>query len=541
LEELRELCQKQGKGDAPANTEDFSQLAFESNGAKPPSMLSKDEPAGQFLTTDWIEHPLDQIQLEPVESLLFVHSGINGLEKPLRSVLAARSTYSIKLGTVARRLGPAEWEVDASSAEGFESCLSEVPRPDFVCFVGAGECGGEEPARVRESERLGVIALARLLRSMDLLGWLATPLRLRIVTTGIHSVLGEPTSPYFAGLSGLTGSLSKEYPHLNIAALDVDEQGLADLAPAQRAACLIAGEPPQRANEKVAIRAGRRFRLRLNLTELPPLDHSRFRNQGVYLIVGGGGSVGTELSLYLARNYQARLVWIGRRPLDVVIESRTDQVRAEGGEVSYVQGSGDDPAALRVAIDLAQSKYGSLHGVIHSAFVFQDEILRWLDATTADEILSAKTGSAVVLTELTRGLPIDFLLFLNSAQSFFNEARRAVYAAACCFVDAYAPEIQRQVGFPVHVINWGFWDHSFSSSIRTTMRRAGLGVICAEDGMQAIERVLQGGIAQAAYLHANQEALRRMGIDPTEQLTYLSESQECLEEVHAVLATKLFE
>ncbi|MBV8226438.1 MAG: KR domain-containing protein, partial [Verrucomicrobia bacterium] len=213
---------------------------------------------------------------------------------------------------------------------------------------------------------------------------------------------------------------------------------------------------------------------------------------------------------------------------------------AGGGEAVYVQGSAEDPKTLHAAISLAQNEYGSLHGIIHSAFKFQDELLRRLDLTTVSEILAAKSGSAAVLSEVCRELPLDFLLFLNSAQSFFNEGRRAIYAAACCFVDAYAAKIRAQVSFPVQVINWGFWSHSFSPSLQATLREAGLGVIRPEDGMQAIETVLGTGIPQAAYLVANQQALRRMGIEPGETLTYFSDGQARSDEAHAILATQLF-
>ena len=160
--------------------------------------------------------------------------------------------------------------------------------------------------------------------------------------------------------------------------------------------------------------------------------------------------------------------------------------------------------------------------------------------TLAGEILAAKAGSAVALSELTRDLPLDFLLFLNSAQSFFNEGRRAVYAAACCFVDAYAAQIRKQVSFPVQVINWGFWSHSFSPALQATLREAGLGVIRPEDGMQSIETVIGTGIPQVASLHANEQALLRMGIDPDETIAYFDNVQECADEAHAILATQLF-
>jgi NAD(P)-dependent dehydrogenase (short-subunit alcohol dehydrogenase family) len=536
LEELRALCLTKQPDNQIAVS---SPIKLTSNGSES-DLLTAGEPAGHFLTSDWFEDRNDPTRIESAESLLVVYSGNETLRGPLKETLGASQLYSIRLGTVTRRLAANEWEVNASSAEAFDDCLSDISRPGFICFVGAGECSGDELARVKETEQLGVIALTRLVRYMDALGWLVKALRLRIVTTGIYSILGEPISPGFAGLAGLAGSLSKEYPHLDIAALDVDSTEIADVAEVRRIARALAGEPPQRASQKVAIRGGGRFRQRLSLTNLLPAGASRFRNQGVYLIIGGAGNTGTALSLYLAREYHARCIWIGRRTLDAAIETQADRVRVAGGEAVYVQGPAEDPRTLQAGIALAQNEYGSLNGIIHSAFTFQDERLRRLDLNIANEILGAKSGSAAVLSEVARELPLDFLLFLNSAQSFFNEGRRAIYAAACCFIDAYAARIRQQVSFPVQVINWGFWLHSFSSSLQAALREAGLGVIRPEDGMQAIETVLGTGIPQAAYLRANQSALRRMGIEPAETITYFSNGQACSDEAHAILATQLF-
>lgn len=535
LEELRSLCRTKHPGEAVIES---GPVTIQSNGSKA-ALPDVDEPAAHFLTTDWVEERNDRTGIKSAESLLVIYSGNEVLRAPLQEVLAATKSHTIKLGAVTRQLTATDWEVDAASTAALD-LLSEIPRPDFICFVGTEEYAGDEPDRVNEAQQLAVIALTRVVRSIDALGWLAKPLRLRIVTGGIHSVVGEPISPDFAGLSGLAGSLSKEYPHLDIAALDFDSAELADPIGVQRVARAVSEELPQRASQKVAIRDGRRFRQRLSVTRVENGNASRFRNHGVYLIIGGAGNAGAALSLYLARQYGARCIWIGRRPADEKIEQQAGRVRTAGGDAIYLQGSAEDPGTLQAAIALARNKYGGLHGIVHSAFTFQDELLAKVDMGLVAEILAAKAGSAVALSELTRELPLDFLLFLNSAQSFFNEGRRAVYAAACCLVDAYATQIRGQVSFPVQVINWGFWSHSFSPALQATLREAGLGVIRAEEGMQAIEMVIGTKIPQVAYLHANERALLRMGIDPGETITYFGNAQECSDEAHAILATQLF-
>jgi NAD(P)-dependent dehydrogenase (short-subunit alcohol dehydrogenase family) len=420
-----------------------------------------------------------------------------------------------------------------------ELCLSELARPDFICFTGGIGLvpEGDEVARVDCAQNHGPMALMRLVQALDRLGWMEAPLTIRIVTAGTQAVFEEQVSAYTASLSGLSGSLAKEYSRLDIACLDVSPGDLAIDAIAH----LIAREPAQRSSQKIALRDGRRFRLRLRLAEIPPIENSRFRPGGVYLILGGAGSVGFQLSLYLAKKFEAKLVWVGRRTLEAKIEERAGRIRQAGGEVLYLQARGDDLPEMNQVVEMARRRFGALHGVIHSALIFQNEFLRKSEENVFQEVLNSKTKTAAVLVEVTRGLPLDFLLFLGSAQSFFNEARRSAYAAGCSFVDAYARSIRGRVPFPVQVINWGFWSHSFDSDIQRTMRAAGLGVIEPEDGMSAIERVLAVGLIQAGFLKADLEALLRMDINPSEQLVFLPEAENEAEELETELAAKLFE
>jgi polyketide synthase PksN len=363
------------------------------------------------------------------------------------------------------------------------------------------------------------------------------PLAIRIVTAGAQAVFDEEVSSYAASLSGLSGSLAKEYSRLDIACLDVSPGDLEKDAIAE----LIAREPAQRSNQKIALRDGRRFRLRLRLAEMPPIANSRFRPGGVYLILGGAGKVGFHLSLYLAKKFRAKLIWVGRRPLEAKIEEQAGRIRQAGGEVLYLKARGDDLPEMKEVFEMVRQRFGTLHGVVHSALVFQNEFLRKSDENVFQQILNSKSRTAAVLVELTRELPLDFLLFLGSAQSFFNEARRSAYAAGCSFVDAYARSIRERVPFPVQVINWGFWSHSFDPEIQRTMRAAGLGVIQPEDGMPAIERVLSAGLIQAGFLKADLEALRRMDMNPSEQLVYLPKTENGDQELETVLAAELFE
>ena len=429
--------------------------------------------------------------------------------------------------------------MDVENKGAIELCLSQLARPDLICFTGAMGLApeGDEVARVDNAQKHGTMALVRLVQALDRLGWMEPPQTIRIVTAGAHAVLTNrcrltrPAFPVFPARwpKNIPGSISPAsmslHTSLRMSRSRVSLRPSRLSVPAKRSRC-------ETGSDFVFVCVWPRCR---------SVDQSCFRQGGVYLILGGAGSVGFHLSLYLARKFQAKLFWVGRRPLEARIEEQAEQIRQAGGEVLYFQARGHDLAEMNEAMQTVRQRFGALNGVIHSALIFQNELLRNSDEKRFQEVLNSKIKTAAVLGELTRELPLDFLLFLGSAQSFFNEARRSAYAAGCCFVDAYARLIRRRVPFPVHVINWGFWSHSFDLPIQQTMRAAGLGVIQAQDGMPAIERVLAAGPIQVGFLKADLEALRRMDINPSEQLVYLPKTENVDDGLEAVLAAKLFE
>ncbi|HEY0789747.1 MAG TPA: SDR family NAD(P)-dependent oxidoreductase, partial [Chthoniobacterales bacterium] len=498
-----------------------------------------DDHPGWHLTPVWKDAPVDPQEPEVAGSAWYFYSGEAPAGLPFSESFAWDSFVSVKLGGRERPLGPNAWEVNVAGSDDLKPFLLKLPRPDYLIFAGPDALGGTEVDRVEDGQRRGVGALLQVIQALDQRGWLESLRSMRVITAGAQDVFDDVTAPYAAGLAGFAGSLAKEYPRLDIACLDVEPLPVRDPVLARRTAQMVLAEPAQRAGEKVAFRQGQRLRLHLQPIGLPPAGQTSFRKKGVYLILGGAGEVGFQLSVYLAETCQANLIWVGRRPLDGIIEAKASRVQLAGGAVVYLQAQGGDASQMEKAVFTAQERFGALNGIIHSALVFQDEPVRNLSPEVCREILNAKTRSAAVLGELARHLALDFLLFFGSAQSFFNEARRAAYAGACCFMDSYARYLRRSLKQPVQVIDWGFWSHSFDEELRLTMREAGLGAITPADGFRAMEGVLTAGTAQTAFLKASLDALRRMGIDPQQKLTCLSAGGEDLEELGSALCQTL--
>src|SRR5690606_7828029 len=90
---------------------------------------------------------------------------------------------------------------------------------------------------------------------------------------------------------------------------------------------------------------------------------SPIRQRGVYLILGGSGTIGRVVTRHLIGRYQARVVWLGRSAPD------SEKVRAALEAFSgfaeppvYIQADATRADAVRRAVERVKSDYSAIHG-----------------------------------------------------------------------------------------------------------------------------------------------------------------------------------
>ncbi|WP_307852184.1 SDR family NAD(P)-dependent oxidoreductase [Streptomyces sp. b94] len=419
-------------------------------------------------------------------------------------------------GTDVRRLpvGPGGL-VDAD----LDRALAGPGAPDLVYFLATAP--GSEPvgrAELRALTDRGPVALYRLVRALDRHGALERGTRLKVVTTDVHPLeAGDDSSPWAAGTAGLAAVAAKEFPALRVALVDVRA------AEAAQAAGAIVAEPFPARPVPVSLRADVRRVRTLERVELPAAA-PRFRPGGVYLVVGGLGAVGRDTCRHLARVYGAKLVVVGRSPLDEARRRTVAELEKAGAEVRYLALDATDPGGLKEAVDLAVQEFGALHGVINAAMVLVNQVLRELPEDGLRAALESKADATWSLLEAVREVPLDFALLYSSGVAFEGNHGQAGYAAGCTFADAWALHAARTLPFPVRVLNLGYWHAGGDPERERVLRRfgaAGIRPLSAEQGMTVVERTLAAGLPQVFALDADRPILDNLGIDPDRTLRVL--------------------
>lgn len=330
-------------------------------------------------------------------------------------------------------------------------------------------------------------------------------IQLGAVTRGVHSVSGdEPLFPPRSTVLGACKVISQEMPNLRCRNIDVTESSR------RVAAQLISELNSEPFASSVAYRKGRRWVQSYEPVRIgSPRDKELpLRKKGVYLITGGLGKIGLAMAEYLAGSVQARLVLVGRSEFPARaawkewIEQRGEgdamsqriqrllKLEELGAKVEVFSADSADGAQMKKVIRTAQSRFGTLNGVIHAAGNTSADgfgPLKQTNEAMADRQFRPKVYGIHALEDALSGQPVDFVILVSSLSAILGGLGLLSYAAANTYLDAIACLRNREGAVPWISVNWDAW--SFPEDMI-----AGSGgqeeAILPEAGVEAFRRIL---------------------------------------------------
>jgi acyl transferase domain-containing protein/acyl carrier protein len=297
------------------------------------------------------------------------------------------------------------------------------------------------------------------------------PLHLAVVTPGIHDITGsEALDPMAAIGSGACQVISQEYPHIQVASIDLIipsvESHLIQKSVDQLVLELVNPIP-----DRVAYRGYHRW-----LQSFEPIalssSQSMLRQAGNYLIAGDlVEGLGLIFAQHLVNRFQAKLVLLGRAglpqpadwdywlnthaPQDPISRClRTLQNLSATHEVEFYSVDLGDAAQVQTVAAQVLEKYGTLHGVFHTDTMGDRASCLIADLTPQiiDCQFRSKIQGVLNLEQSFRGSVTDFYLLQSSLSTLAGGVGFAAYAAANHFLDHFAQS--RQDAVPWVSVNW---------------------------------------------------------------------------------------
>ncbi|WP_315790947.1 SDR family NAD(P)-dependent oxidoreductase [Fischerella sp. JS2] len=368
----------------------------------------------------------------------------------------------------------------------------------------------------------------------------------------------ELVSPEKATLLGAIKVIPQEYANITCRSIDVfvPENGSWQ---EQKLVESLLGELSISSCEKViAYRGGNRWVQCFEPVRLEQAKSNtpRLKQGGVYLITGGLGGIGLVLAEYLAQNYKAKLVLIGRRAFpnqqewsewllshdfnDVISCKirKLQQLQQLGAEILVLGADVTDLQQMQQAITSAHSTFGLLNGVFHAAGVPGGSVIQRKTREEAESILAPKLKGTLVLDAVLKDTQLDFFILTSSINSILGGFGQVDYCAANAFLDAFAHcNITKSHTF-ITSINWDTWqevgmavDTALSKQLQELRAENLKQGILPQEGIDALTRILESTIPQVVV--SPSDFLNLFQQHNSDQKILISEVLETINKSHA--------
>ena len=221
---------------------------------------------------------------------------------------------------------------------------------------------------------------------------------------------------------------------------------------------------------------------------------SEIRQDGTYVVVGGGGVGGALIDWLLARGARHVAV-IGRSP--VADPDRTPFV-------TRVQGDVTDAGQLDRAFAQIRQDMPPIAGVVHAAGSTDDASIVSLTEGQVSSVCRAKMEGLCNLRRTVADLSLDFLAVCSSATWFLGSHGQANYGAANAFVEAMVQAWRRQ-GIPATALHFGPWAEvgiiaRAGDDVAGRLVDRGFAPMLPQQAVAAFEHALRRDVTSAAVM-----------------------------------------
>ncbi|BBB92537.1 MAG TPA: SDR family NAD(P)-dependent oxidoreductase [Methylomusa anaerophila] len=475
----------------------------------------------------WEEQPSTDIvkQREPHAVLIVYHESSSKLAEIIYDHYSKNklieSILRVRLGNQTKQVSQQEWICDINDFESLKICLKASGALDCLYFIS--ECRDDHSVpdfnAIIQSQQYNELQLLRLIKQLKRQNGTDKQMDCYIISQDNYSVGAAGVNPRGGGITGLAYSIAQGDHRFLVRNIDISQGDLSTKQQQEELIRLISNEAPTNRGELVKIKAGLRYK-----QEFRQLDTSAYTSQepkfqrgGVYVILGGSGTVGGVITRCLLQKYNSRVVWIGRKPATSdTIRKKLESLQAVGEPPLYVQADVTNLAEMKNALTTIKQQYPVINGAIFAGIVFNSEN----SVTKTDEaeflkILNTKTKGSVNFYATFKDEPLDFMCYFSSAQafSFSGAANFSAYATGITFSDAFVQFIRRQSVFPIGIINWGFWKSSIVEAGEKLINQ-NTGTLQDKEGFECFERFVnllqQGKLNQVICLKATKSVLELM-------------------------------
>ncbi len=162
--------------------------------------------------------------------------------------------------------------------------------------------------------------------------------------------------------------------------------------------------------------------------DIPQITQPKpFKARDGWLIIGGTGGLGRATAIWLAQN-GARKLWLVSR------SGKMEPIETDA-KVEVIACDATDPEQMQQLFARIAKDNIPLRGVIHSAMVLEDGLIRDATAASMAPVLDAKIAVGQLLEQHCRKLSLDHFIAFSSISTFFGNPGQSAYVAGNSYLE----------------------------------------------------------------------------------------------------------
>lgn len=237
----------------------------------------------------------------------------------------------------------------------------------------------------------------------------------------------------------------------------------------------------------------------------------KLRENGVYIVTGGTGDIGLEISKYLASISKVNLVLINRSQLPELSEWNSiikqneniklvkklktiNEIKNKGTDVICYSCNICDYQSMNKILNDVKSKYGKINGVFHCAGIAGEGFLFKKSYEIFNEVTAPKIKGTWVIDNLTLKEDLDFMILFSSITAIFGGSGQGDYTAANAYLDSFA-YYRNRMNRKTISINWPAWrDIGIAADYGITEERSIFKLLDIISAIKALNKVVDGNL-----------------------------------------------
>jgi len=183
--------------------------------------------------------------------------------------------------------------------------------------------------------------------------------------------------------------------------------------------------------------------------------HKSWVTTGTWLVTGGLDGFGLATARWLATKGATELVLVGRRGLDTPGAQDIIQEFVAQGVALHVRALDvTDLEAVGELMEFIQKNCHPLLGLVHAATVYDDQLIKNLDASKLDKVLAPKVQGAWNLHQATSGWPLEYFILYSSVSVALGNPGQGNYVAANAGLEGLTL-LRQHMNLPATCVAWG--------------------------------------------------------------------------------------